>query len=101
MAIDSLTKQNFLASKTSLCLLVHFDPKHSLTLACDSSAYSLGAVRAHKYPDGSEKPIGYASRSLTRQKNYSQIEKEGLAYMFDMNKFHSYLLGHSQTTNLC
>ena len=95
------TEQNkaFSASKELLTLsrlLVHFDPKLCLTLACDASAYGLGAVLAHKYPDGSERPIDYASRSLSRaEKNYSQIEKEGLACVFGINKFHSYLLGHS------
>ena len=95
------TEQNkiFSASKellTSSRLLVHFDPKLSLTLACDASAYGLGAVLAHKYLDGSERPIGYASRSLSRaEKNYSQIEKESLACVFGINKFHSYILGHS------
>ena len=100
------TEQNkaFSASKellTSSCLLVHFDPKLSLTLACDASAYGLGAVLAHKYPDGSERPIGYASRSLSRaEKNYSQIEKEGLACVFGINKFHSDThLTWSQITN--
>ena len=51
---------------------------------------------AHKYPDASERPIDYASCSLSKaEKNNSQIEKEGLACVFGINKFHSYLLGHS------
>ena len=50
----------------------------------------------HKYPNGSERPIGYASRSLnSAEKNYSQIEKQGLACVFGVNKLRSYLLGHS------
>ena len=43
---------------TSSQLLVHFDPKLPLLLACDVSAYGIGAVLAHKVPNGSEKPIG-------------------------------------------
>ena len=77
-------------------LLVHFDPKLKLTLAVDASAYGLGAVLAHKYLNGSERPIGYMSHSLnSAEKNYSQIEKEGLACAFGVNTFRSYLLGHS------
>ena len=51
----------FLASKellTSSNLLVHFDPKLKLTLACDASSYGLGMVLAHTYPDGSDRPNG-------------------------------------------
>ena len=88
-------RKAFSASKkllTSSRLSVHFDPKLSLTLVCDASTYDLGAVLAHRYPDGFEKPIGYASRTLSRaEKNYSQIEKEGLACVFGINKFHSYV----------
>ena len=36
--------------------------------------YGIGAVLAHKFPDGSEKPVGYVSRTLTDfEKNYSQM----------------------------
>lgn len=65
----------FKASKdllTSSQLLVHFDPTLKLILACDASAYGVGAVLAHEMPDGSERPIAYASRTLTKaESNYS------------------------------
>ena len=81
---------------TSATLLVHFDPTLPLVLACDASQYGIGAVLAHKLPDGSERPIGYASRSLNAaEKNYSQLEKEGLACVFGVKRFFSYLFGHT------
>ena len=79
-------KKLFQTSKKLLTLswlLVHFNPDMELILACDASAYRIGAVLAHKMPDGTEKPVGYASCTLTKaEKNYSQLEKEGLSCIF-------------------
>ena len=45
--------------------------------------------------DGVEKPIGFVSRTLKRaEKNYSQIEKEALSYIFSIKRFPTYLYGH-------
>ena len=66
----------FKASKellTSAPLLVQFDSKLALTLACDASAYSIGVIVSHKMPDGSEKPSGFASRTLSETGKYPQI----------------------------
>ena len=53
----------------------------------------MGAVLSHRTDDG-EKPIAFASRSLTAaEKTYAQLEKEGLAIVFGVRKFHDYLFG--------
>ena len=51
--------------QTSSKLLVHFDASLPLTLACDASAYRVGAVLAHRMSDGIERPTGCASRTLS------------------------------------
>ena len=44
--------------------------------------------------DGSEHPIAYASRTLTNaEKNYSNLERETLALVFGVKKFHQYMHG--------
>ena len=75
-------------------LLVHYDSKRQVVLACDGSPYGLGAVLSHIMEGGQERPIAYASRTLTAaEKNYSQLEKEALGVVFRVQKFHNYLYG--------
>ena len=79
-------------------LLTHFDPRRPLLLSCDASPYGIGAVLSHSFEDGSEKPVAYASRSLApAERNYAQIEREGLSIVFGVKKFHQFLFGHKFT----
>ena len=70
--------------------MVHYNPELPLRLAGDASAYGIGAVISHLMPDGSERPVAFASRTLSAsEKNYSQIEKADL--IFGVRKFQYYL----------
>ena len=63
-------------------VLTHFDDRLPLILACNASPYGLGAVLSHRMPSGEEKPVGFASRTLSRaEKNYSHLDKETGNYL--------------------
>ena len=75
-------------------VLVHYNDKLPLILACDASPYGVGAVLSHRMPTGEEKPIAFASRTLTAvERKYSQLDKEALALIFGVRKYHQYLYG--------
>ena len=85
------------SSLSAANVLVHY-PELPLVLECDASPYGVGAVISHRFPDGVERPIAYASRSLNAaENNYNQIEKEGLAIVFGLSKFYMYLYARKFT----
>ena len=75
-------------------MLCHYDPSEQISLACNSSVQGLGAALSHHFKDGSERPISFASRTLSKaEQNYLLIEMEALSIIFGLKKFHQYPFG--------
>ena len=56
----------------------------------------MGLVQSPHIIDGNEHPIAFASHTLTSSDhNYVQVEKEALALIFAVKKFHTYLYGRN------
>ena len=71
---------------TSKPVLRYYDANEELVLQCDSSQNGLGAALLQN-----GQPIAFASRALTEtERRYAQIEKELLAVVFGLEKFHQY-----------
>ena len=91
----SAAKQAFADLKNILIspqVLMPYDPKLPLVLATDASSVGLGAVLSHRLADNSERPIAYASRTMTTtEQRYPQIDKEALSIVWAVNKFFIYL----------
>jgi hypothetical protein len=74
-------------------VLRYFDPMKSVVIQCDASSKGLGAVMLQD-----DHPIAYGSRTLTdTETRYSVMEKEMLAIVFSLEKWHQYTYGRPIT----
>ena len=74
--------------------LPYFNPKISTTLQTNASKKGLGAVILQD-----SRPVMFASRALTgAEKNYQNLERECLAMIWGMEKFHYFLYGKTVHT---
>ena len=75
-------------------VLTHYDVNRPVKLATDASPHGVAAVLSHVDENGNERPVSYASRTLTAvEKNYSQLEREALGKIFGIKRFHKFIHG--------
>jgi hypothetical protein len=80
------------------CLRNHFDNTKECELYTDCSDYAMGAVLSQRADDGSDKVLGYFSKTLSAaERNYSVYQKECLAILRSIEFFKQYLQGNHFT----
>ena len=85
----SRTKEEILRNTT----LPYFNPSSSTTLQTNASKKGLGAVLLQN-----SKPVMFTSRALIEsERNYQNLERECLATILGMEKFHYFLYGKEFT----
>lgn len=67
---------------------MHYDPQQEIGFSDDASAYGFGAELVRTDVSGNERHVYYASKVLlSLETYYYQIEKKGLAIVFELKYF--------------
>ena len=82
-------------------LLIHFNPSLPIVIYTDASPYGIGSALCHTVKIKNklvDRPVMLVSSSLTpAQQNYAQIDREGLAVIHAVSKFHRFIWGRPFT----
>ena len=77
--------------------LAHYDETLPMILTTDASPAGIAACLAHRVTENGKtflKPLSYASCSLKpAERNYAQIDREGLAVVWAMRHYRHFILG--------
>ncbi|PAA53935.1 hypothetical protein BOX15_Mlig023251g6 [Macrostomum lignano] len=96
-AWTDLEKRAFDDVKTRIATsgtLAFFNHRLATQLIVDAGPAGLGAILTQTQADGTNRPVAYASRTLSDvEQRYSQTEKEALAVKYGCLKFQYYLHG--------
>ena len=75
-------------------ILVFLDWKKEFHVHVDASSVTLFIVLTQPREGALDHPIAFGSKKLsTEEKNYTTMEREGLAMVYVLQKFRHYLLG--------
>ncbi len=79
-------------------VLAHFDCNAETIVTCDASGKSLGAMLSQLDKNGEERAVAFASRGLSpTEQRYSAGEREALACVWSIEKWHLYTYGRKFT----
>lgn len=79
-------------------VITHFNSEMTIVLSCDASDRGIRTIIFHRFEDNSERPISFASRSLSLfGRNYSTPHKEALFIIWGVTKFYQFVKGRDFT----
>ena len=75
-------------------ILAYLDFTKPFSICCNASDFGIGAILQQRDEKGLERVIQYVSWTLNKhERNYSTTEKKGLAIVWRINVYRSYIFG--------